>query len=116
MCRSETLAMGSTLLADGWPARRLNGHSGLRIEQAQGAEAERETYRLADLHRYARRQPRLDRALLGHDSDDLGRSQILGAEDAAAQRRCVGEPDVLRANAQHHRTALPPFVDFGNGN
>src|SRR5262249_53123216 len=116
MCRSETLAMGFALLANGWPARRLNGHSGLRVEQAQGTEAERETYRLADLHRHARRQPRLDRTLLGHDGDDLGRSQILGAENAAAQRRCVREPDVLRANAQHQRTALRPLADFRNGN
>src|ERR1700722_12502160 len=84
MCRRETLAMHCALLIHRWQARGLNGHSGLGIEQAQGAEAERETHRLADLHGQARRQPRLDRALLGHDGDDLGRSQILGPEDAAS--------------------------------
>src|SRR6476646_1056767 len=116
ICRRETLAMSCALLAHRWRDRRLNRHSGFGIEQAQGTEAECETHCLADLHWRARRQPRLDRALLGHDGDDLSRSQILGPEDTAAQRGRVREPDVLRTNTQHHRTAGAPLTDFGNGN
>src|SRR5580700_1236498 len=114
ICRRETLAMGGALLIHRRLVRGLQGHPGLGVEQAQGVEAECEPHRLADVHRHTGRHPRLDRPLFDHDRDDLGRTQILGAEDAPAQRRCVGEPDMLWTNAEHDRTAATPFVDFRN--
>ena len=63
----------------------------------------------------ARRQARLDLALLDVDGDDLRRAEILGAEDAAAERRVIGQRHVLGPHAEHQRSARAILMDLGDG-
>src|SRR5688572_9886936 len=77
----------------------LDRPAGGPLENRQALATEAQAYRLAAADRRARRQPRLDRPVLGVDRYDLGGAEIFGAEDRAAQRRCILEADVLGAYA-----------------
>src|SRR6476661_7435335 len=93
----------------------LDCSAALRIEQCQASRLERQAYRLTDLYRRARCQSRLDATLFGVDGNDLGRSEILGAEDATTNRCGVRKSDVLGTHAQYQRSRGTLLVDLGYG-
>ena len=98
-------------------SRVADAPSRLRIEQRQQLGAEREAHRLAGLHRQARRQPRLDAALLGHDGDDLGRSEYSAPNTRPRRPRAASEKRMCSGRTPS--TSGPParrLADLGNGN
>src|SRR5208282_5966176 len=95
-CRTMTLAMAIAPVI-----RRVNRRTGLPIEQCQAIGFECYAYRFAELHRCARGQTRLDASGLHVDRDDLRGPEILGAENATAQRRDIREAYVLGPYAEN---------------
>jgi hypothetical protein len=63
----------------------------------------------------ARGQTRLDLALFGVDGDDLRGAEILGAEDAASDRRVIGKRHVLGPDAKRQLSTDAILMDLRHG-
>src|SRR5438445_4579257 len=106
---SATSAMPSSRIKR--RGQRLSAH---RIKQGEPIRPQREPHGLADIDRLARRQPRLDLAASRRHRDDLRRTQIFGADHAAAQAGSIGERDVLGPHPERKLSVGPILEDFGH--
>src|SRR5437899_1580440 len=109
-CRNAISAIANALIKSA--SHRTAGRS---IEHDQRLRLEGEADRLAQPNRRVRRETRLDVALPGVDGHDLRRAEIFGAEHTAANRRRVGERDVLGPHSEHERLNGAVFMRFRNG-
>ena len=60
------------------------------------------------------REARAQGAVGGGQGDDLGRAQIFGAEDLAADRPFIAEAHILRPDAQDQLAVLQILMDLGH--
>src|SRR5260221_5867896 len=95
--------------------RALRRASGRHVEHHEMIGLEGEAHGLAEPNRQARRQARLDLALLDLDGDDLRRAEILGTEDATTYRRVIGQHHVLGADAERELPADAILMDLRHG-
>src|SRR6266851_668384 len=84
---------------------RAEGPPRFLVEERQLLGPELETDTLARPHRRIGGQTRLQHAPPRRHRHDLSRAEILRAEDLAAQRRRIGEPDMLGADAEDEAAA-----------
>src|SRR5262245_54457036 len=82
------------------------------VEEGELLGPEPEADPLAAVDVYVGGEPGTQGAVRGGEGDDLGRAEILGAEDLAAHRPLLAETHILRPDPKHQFAILEILVDL----